>query len=89
MRDARSWDIWHALALSEGTSLGHNEIGSCVFSEISYGGSWGGMRSPHKISGRSEVVWWVNGRSEKTAKAVRFPAEFPIGMAVNVVLGIA
>ena len=74
------------LALSEGTSLGYNEIGSCIFREISYGGSWGGMRSPHKISGRSEVVWWVNGRYEKTKKVVKLPAEFPNGMAVDGVL---
>ena len=74
------------LALPEGTSLEHREIGSCIFSKISYGGSWGGMRSPQKISGRSEVVWWVNPRFEKTAKAVRLPVEFPIGMAVDGVL---
>ena len=30
------------LALSEGTSLGHREIGSCMFSEILFGGRWGG-----------------------------------------------
>ena len=44
------------------------------------------MRSPHKISGRLEVVCWVNGRFEKTAKVVRLRAEFPNGMAVNGVL---
>ena len=54
-RRARLWDIWCALALSEGTSLGHGDIG-CIFSEILDGGSWGGMRNPHKISGQSEVV---------------------------------
>ena len=53
------------LALLEGTSLGHIEIGSCAFSKISYGGSWGGMRSPNQISGRAEVVWWVNERFKK------------------------
>ena len=88
-RHARSRDIWRTLALSKGTSLGNNKIGSSIFSEILYGGSWGGMRSPHKISGQSEVVWWVNGRSEKTAKAVRSPIEFSIGMAVDVVLRLA
>ena len=31
-------------ALSEGTSLGPREIGSCVFSATLYGGNWGGMR---------------------------------------------
>ena len=44
------------LTLLEGTSLGHKEIGSCVFSKIFYGGIWGGMRSPHKIWGQSEVI---------------------------------
>ena len=38
------------LALSKRTSLGHKKIGSCIFSQILYGGSWVGMRSPHKIS---------------------------------------
>ena len=74
------------LALSEGTSLGHREIGSCVFSKILYDGIWGKMRSPHKIAGQLEVVWQVNQRFEKTVKVWRLPAEFPIGMAVDVVL---
>ena len=43
-------------ALSEGTSLGQKEIGSFIFSEILYGGSWDGMRSPHNILGQSEVI---------------------------------
>ena len=64
----------------------HKEIGLCVFSEILYGGSSSGMRSPHKISGKSEVVCWVNPRFEKTAKVWRLPAEFHIGMAIVVVL---
>ena len=74
------------LALSKGTSLGHREIDSCVFSEIFYGGIWGGMRSPHKISRQPKVVWRVNRRFEKTAKVWRLRAEFHIGMAVDVVL---
>ena len=56
VRCARLWDIWRAVALSERTSLRHREIGPCVFSEIFYSGSWGGMRNPHKISGQSDVV---------------------------------
>ena len=44
------------------------------------------MRSPHKISGQSEVVWWVNPRSEKTAKVWRLPKEFHIGISVDGVL---
>ena len=74
------------LALSEGTSLGHREIGTCVFFQILYGNIWGGMRSPHKISAQLEVVWRVNPRFEKTAKVWRLQAEFPIGMAIDVVL---
>ena len=85
-RLARSWDIWCVVALSEGTSLLLREIGSCDFSEILYGGSWGGMRRPHKILGQSEVVWLVNPRFEKTAKIWRLLAEFHIGMAVVLVL---
>ena len=74
------------LALSEGTFLRHREIGSCVFSKYLYGDSWGGMRSAHKISSQSEVIWQVNPRFEKTAKVWRLLAEFHIGMAVDVVL---
>ena len=55
-RRARSWDIWRALALLEGTSSRHREIGLCIFRDILDGGSWGGMRNPHEISGQSEVV---------------------------------
>ena len=55
-RRARFVGIWPVLALSEGTSLRHRKIGSYHFSEILYGGRWGGMRNPHKISGQSEVV---------------------------------
>ena len=33
-RRARSWDLWRAIALSEGTSLQHWEIGSCVFRKM-------------------------------------------------------
>ena len=69
-------DIWRAVALSEGTFLQRREIGSWIFSEILYGGSWGWMRSPHKISGQSEVVWWVNSRFKKTPKVWRLLAEF-------------
>ena len=60
-------------ALSKGTSLGHKEIGSCVFSKTLYGSNWGGMRIQHRISGQSEVVWRVNPRFEKIAKVWRFP----------------
>ena len=74
------------LALSEGTSLGHREIGLCVFREILFGCSWGGMRSPHKFSGQSKVVWRVNPCLEKPTKVCRLLAEFHIKMAVNVVL---
>ena len=42
--------VWRTVALSKGTPLGHRETGSCVFSEIWYGGSWGRMRDVHKIS---------------------------------------
>ena len=42
--------VWRVVTLLEGTSLGHKETGLCVFSEIWYGGSWGRMRSAHKIS---------------------------------------
>ena len=66
------------LALLEETSLGHTEIGSCVFRKNFYGGSWGGMRSPHRISAQSKVVWRVNQHFEKTAKVSRLPAEFPM-----------
>ena len=83
-RRARSWDIWRALALLEGTSLGHMEIGSCVIKETLYGGSCGGMKSRHRISAQSEVVWRVNPRFEKTAKVWRLRTEFHVGMAVNV-----
>ena len=76
-------------ALSEGSSLGHKEIGSCVFSKILYGGCWDGMRSRHKILGQSEVVWQVNPRFEKIAKVWRLPTEFHIGMAVDVSLRLA
>ena len=76
------------LALSEGTSLGHREIGSCVFIKILYGGSWGGMSSPHKISAQSEVVSMVNPRFKKTAKVCMLPADFHIGMVVDVVVGL-
>ena len=69
-----------------GTSLRHREIGSCVFRKIWYGGNWGGMRSPHKISAQSEVVWRVNPRFKKIAKVWRLAAEFHIGVAVDVVL---
>ena len=31
--------IWRAVVLSEGTSLGHRETGSCVFRKIWYGGA--------------------------------------------------
>ena len=57
--------------LLEGTSLGHREIGSCVLSEILYGGSRVGMRSPHKISAQSNVIWQVNVRFKKTVKVWR------------------
>ena len=83
-RHARSWDIWRALALLEGTSLGHREICSCVFKETLYGGSCGGMRSRHRISAQSEVVWRVNLHFEKTAKVWRLRTEFHVEMAVNV-----
>ena len=73
------------LALSERTSLQHREIGSCIFRKILYGGIWGGMRSPHKLSAQSEVVWRVNPRFKKTAKVWRLPLEFHIGMAIDVV----
>ena len=73
-------------ALSEGTSMGHREIGSCVFSEPFYGGSWGGMRIRHRISAQSEVVWRVNPHFEKIAKVWRLPTEFRFGMGVDVVL---
>ena len=56
------------------------------FIEIFYGDSWGGMRSPHKISAESEVFWWVNLHFEKTAKVWWLLAEFHIGMAVDGVL---
>ena len=74
------------LALTEGTSLRHREIGSCVLSKILYGGSWSGMKSPHKISGQLEVVWQVNPRFEKTTKVWRLPAKFHVRMAVDFVL---
>ena len=48
-RHAHFVGVWHVVALSEGTSLRHREISSCVFSEILYGGSWGRMRKVHKI----------------------------------------
>ena len=41
------------------------------------------MMSPHKISGRSEVVWRVNPHFEKTPKVSGIPAKFSNGMAVN------
>ena len=85
-RRARSWDIWRALALSEGTSLGHKEIGLCVFSETLYGGSCGGMRSRRRISAQEEVVWQVNPRFEKIAKVSTLPTEFHVGIAVDVML---
>ena len=56
--------------------------------EILYGGSWGRMRGPHKISAQSKVVWRVNLRFEKTAKVWRVTAEFHFGMAVDGVLGL-
>ena len=74
------------LALLQGTSLGHMEIGSCVFSKILCGGSSGGMRSPHRISAQSKVFWRVNQRFEKIAKVWRLPTEFRFGMAVDGVL---
>ena len=46
---ARFVGVWRDVALLEGTSLGHREIGSCVFSKFWYGGSWGRMRNAHKI----------------------------------------
>ena len=72
------------MALSEGTFLGHREIGLRVFSQIFYGGSWAEMRSPHKISAQSEVVSLLNLCFEKTSKVCTLPAEFHIGMAVDV-----
>ena len=74
------------LALSDGSFLQHREIGSCVFSKYFYGGSWGGMRSAHKISGQSEVIWLVNPCFEKIVRVWRLPAEFHIRLAVDVVL---
>ena len=74
------------LASSERTSLSHRVVGSCIFSEILYGGSWVGMRSPKKISGQSNIVWRVNPHFEKTLKVWRLPTEFHVGMAVDVVL---
>ena len=68
------------LALWEGTSLRHKEIGSCAFNKNFYGGSWGGMRSRHKI------VWRVNPRFEKTAKVWKLPIEFLIRIIVAGVL---
>ena len=56
---ARIVGVWRAVALSEGTSLRHRETGSCISSEIWYGGRWGRMRNAHKIWGRSEVFWGV------------------------------
>ena len=56
------------------------------FIKILYGGSWGGMRSPHKISAQLEVIWQVNLRFEKTATVWRLPAEFYLGMAIDGVL---
>ena len=44
------------------------------------------MRSPHKISAQSEVVWQVNPRSKKTAKVWRLPKEFHIVIVVDGVL---
>ena len=76
---------WH-LALSEGTSLGHREIGSCVFIKNFYGGSWGGMSSPHKISAQSEIFCRVNLHFKKTVKVWRLPTEFHIRMDVVGVL---
>ena len=46
------------------------------------------MRSRHRISAQSEVVWRVKTRFEKTAKVWRLPTEFHVGMAVDVMLGL-
>ena len=77
-RCARTMGVWRAVALSEGTSLGHREIGSCVFSKIWYGRSWGRMRNTHKSWSRSKVVWRVIGRFEKNVKAVSLPMIFQL-----------
>ena len=45
--------LWHC---RRGPLWDMSETPSCVFREILYGGSWGGMRTPHKISGQSAVV---------------------------------
>ena len=84
---ARIMGIWHDVALSERTSLGHWETGSCVFSEIWCGGNWGRMRNANNMSGQSEVVWGgVIGRLEKNANGREVTAEFPIEMVVDVVV---
>ena len=44
-RRARIVGVWRAVALLEGTYLGHRETGSCVFSKIWYGESWGQMKN--------------------------------------------
>ena len=85
-RRARIVGVWRAVALSEGTYLRHKDAGSCIFSEIWYGGSWGRMRNAHKIWGRSEVFWGVIGGFEENAKDWRLPAELPIGMIVDMVI---
>ena len=62
---ARIMGVWRAVTLSKRTSLGHMETGSCGFSEIWCGGSWGQIRSAHKIWGQLEVIWGVIGCFKK------------------------
>ena len=79
---ARIVGVWRNVALSEGTSLGHREIGSCDFRKIWCGGGWGQIRNALKIWGRSEVVWGVIGRFKKNkCKGREVTDDFPIEMA--------
>ena len=70
------------VALSEGTSLGHRETRSCVISQIWYGGSWGRMRNAHEIWGRLGD----DREFQKKCEGREVTADFPIEMAVNVVV---
>ena len=71
-----------------GDVSGTQDIGSCIFSETLHGGTWGRMRSRHRISAQSEVIWRVNPCFKKTVKVWRLPTEFHVGMAVDVMLGL-
>ena len=82
---ARFVGVWHAVALSEVTSLRHRETGSYVFSEIWYGGSWGRMRNAQKFQANRSGLGGDRAFRKK-CQSLEIAGNFPFQMAVDVVV---